>query len=209
MWAHIVHVVTHWSWSTIAAFAAAVAALAVARSQTRERRQMLGSQIVVDVGAESLIWHRAAGAFLRSVTQHFQGQMSANDLNREPVAQVTAAIAGMDSVLKRARMACNDFELLYRIAEAESRLGAFAERLQRPTEESLEQQDRRLGRIFDDGRTDLQAFGAAIEAFQMRGFTVYSPRRGLRFRWQHRRFNRQVKAAESQNNRRTTPLGGE
>jgi hypothetical protein len=26
-------------------------------------------------------------------------------------------------------MACNDFELLYRIAEAESRLGTFAERL--------------------------------------------------------------------------------
>ncbi|ETA96254.1 hypothetical protein BB737_11900 [Mycobacterium avium subsp. hominissuis] len=49
MWGHIVEAVRHWPWSTIAAFAAAGAALWIARAETRERSQALGRQVIVEV----------------------------------------------------------------------------------------------------------------------------------------------------------------
>jgi ABC-type Co2+ transport system permease subunit len=55
--AHIAQVVSHWPWSTIAAFAAAAAALWVARAETRERKQLLGREAVVDVVAMTFNWH--------------------------------------------------------------------------------------------------------------------------------------------------------
>jgi uncharacterized membrane protein YdjX (TVP38/TMEM64 family) len=61
---HIVHAVTHWPWSTIAAFTAAAVAFWVARMQTRERQQLLGRQAVVEVNAAALNYSSEGARFL-------------------------------------------------------------------------------------------------------------------------------------------------
>jgi hypothetical protein len=203
MWADIVDTVTRWPWATIAAFAAAGAAIAVARSETSERRQLLGRQTVVDVNAGSLVWYTKAGDFLRSIRQFFDGLISANHLNGEPLERFTGAVADMERILTSARMACNDFELLLRVAEAQSKLHVFTKRLERSPEETYDDGKRRLGALYDDGQALIKEFGQAIDAFVTRGFAVYSPRRGIRFRLRERQFNRLVKAAEAQKRTRT------
>jgi hypothetical protein len=187
-------VVGHWPWSTIAAFAAAGIALWVARSQTRERENLLGRETVVAVMDAANKWHKEGARFLATVNKLLQGQVPPGEMNEGPLDQVTAAVAATDRVLKTARMACNDFEMLWRVAEAESQVGAFLELLTRSPTETAAEQLARLQRTPESGLRYLNGFAQAIEAFVKRGFAVYSPRRTLRFRWAQHRMNRQIKS---------------
>jgi leucyl aminopeptidase (aminopeptidase T) len=187
------HAVTHWPWSTIAAFAAAASALWVARLQTRERENLLGRQTVVEVMDAANKWQKEGARFLATVNRAVQANTLTGALNEAPLEGVTAAAAETDRALKTARMACNDFELLWRVAEAEGQVGAFLELITRQPTESAAEELARVRRTPEAGLQPLNKFGKAIEAFVNRGFAVYSPRRGLRFRWAQHRLNRQVK----------------
>jgi hypothetical protein len=190
-------VVAHWPWSTIAAFAAAGIALWVARSQTRERENLLGRETVVAVMDAANKWQKEGARFLATVNKLLQGQMPPGEMNEGPLDHVTAAVAATDRVLKTARMACNDFEMLWRVAEAESQVGAFLELLTRSPTETASEQLARLQGTPQAGLQYLNGFGRAIEAFVSRGFAVYSPRRSLRFRWAQYRMNRHIKSLDA------------
>ncbi|TMS53655.1 hypothetical protein [Mycobacterium sp. DBP42] len=74
---------------------------------------------------------------------------------------------------------------------------ALLESLDPPAEgQTAEAHRERLQRIVDDGVAGLKAFSAAIETLLSRGFKVYSPRRGLRYRIAQERWDRQVDAAK-------------
>jgi hypothetical protein len=74
-------VITHWPWSTIAAIAAAAAAIWVPRFETRERANVLGRETVVEINASALRWHNEVLAFLTMVRGHITNKVSAEELN--------------------------------------------------------------------------------------------------------------------------------
>jgi hypothetical protein len=139
-------------------------------------------------------WHKEGARFLSSVNKLLQGQVPPSEINEGAVDQMTAAVAATDRVLKTARMACNDFEMLWRVGEAESQIGAFLELLTRSPTETAAEQLSRVQRTPEAGLQYLNGFGQAIEAFVARGFAVYSPRRNFRFRLAQYRMNRQIES---------------
>jgi hypothetical protein len=200
MWPHIVETVAHWPWSTIAAFGAAGAAISIAVAQRRERRQFLGRQTVVELAASSGGWHTEAAKFLGALRRHLQGTASASAVNIEAFDRLSAATSTTSQVFTGAKLACSDFELHLRIAESESKLVEFMERLQKPTElETPEHERERLMTTFEQSLVTLDGFGDATDALLSRGFAIYSQRRGLRYRRAKRRWDRRVKAVESAN----------
>jgi hypothetical protein len=199
MWAHVVHAVTHWPWSTIAAFLAAGGAWGIARAQTNERRALLGREAVVDVNGAAYAWHNEAGMFLSAIRRFLAGKATASALNNDAFVRMSAATATTARSLTSARLACNDFEMLLRIAEAESKLIAFLAPLATVQSDgaSMDVQRERLGHIFEGNQQVIRDFGAATDAFVQRGFAVYAARRGIRFRRANRRWDRQVEAAKA------------
>lgn len=199
MWTHIVHVVTHWPWSTIAAFGAAAAAVSIAVAQRRERRQFLGRQTVVELTASSVGWQMEAARFLGTLRRHLQGTAPAATVNIEAFDRLSEAASTTSRVFVSAKLACGDFELHRRIAESESILVEFMARLQRPLEpETPEQQRARLARTVEQSLVTLDDFGKATDALLTRGLAIYSQRRGLRYRLAKRRWDRLVKTVESE-----------
>lgn len=193
MWGHIVQMVEHWPWSTIAAFAAAAAALWIARSETRERSQALGRQVIVEVQHSALQWSIECSRFIGLIQKHIQNQASAAYLNEEGLEDFTATTGENNRVFKTARLACNDFELQVRLAEAESHVGALLDALDRPARGNESERDR-LDRMVSVGLASLKGFNLATEALANRGFALYSPRRGVRYRIAQWRWDRAVKA---------------
>jgi hypothetical protein len=188
-------VIRTWSWATIAAFAAAGAAIWVARYETKQRAALLGREMVVGITASSMRYHRDVLGFLEKVRDHINNRIPAEDLDKQAFPRLVEAITAMDRELKSARMACNDFEMQIRIAEAELHIYALLQSLD-PRPAGAESQRARLDRIISDGLSSLQGFAAATEAFGERGFAVYSPRRGLKYRIANWRWDRKVKAEE-------------
>ena len=192
MWAHIVHTVLHWAWGIIASFAASAAALWIAHSETRERRQLLACRAVVDVHASALHWHKEATVFVRDVRRSLQGEVS-DDVVKDAFNQELTAAGAMARVLTNARLLCNDFELQVRIAEAESELVEFMGLIEVSPAESAEQHRAVRSKLVEDGPTVLSNFSDATDAFVKRGLDIYSPRRGPRYRLAKWRWDRQAK----------------
>ena len=94
-------------------------------------------------------------------------------------------------------MACNDFEMQIRIAEAELHIYALLESLDRRGN-AAESERAHLDRVIDSGLDSLRGFGAATEAFGTRGFKVYSPRRTMKYLIAQWRWDRKVKAKKAQ-----------
>jgi hypothetical protein len=196
MWSELVHFVTNWPWSTIAAFAAAAAAVSVARSETKERATRLGQEAVVEINTRSMDYHKDVLDFFSMIRAHLKGQITADELNKVAYPHLTRTVTTIDRHLKFARMACNDFQMQIHIAEAESHIYELLELVDQRElpDESQEQSQLRLRRIIDQGLVILTRFSAASEAFVSRGFKIYSPRRGVRYRLAHRRWDRAVEA---------------
>jgi hypothetical protein len=188
--------VQHWPWSTIAAFAAAAAAIWAVRLQTRDRDLLLARETVVEVTAATVLYHRDVIEFLTAVRQHMRKQISARELNDQALPRLTQAIATMDRHLKTARMNCNDFTMQIRIAEAEMHIACLLESIDPRRQVDTESERDRLDRIIQDGLKSLEGFGTATEAFLALGFDKYSPRRGLRYRISKWRWDRSVNASE-------------
>jgi hypothetical protein len=185
------HVVTDWPGSTIAAFAASAAALWIARVQTRERQQLLGREIVVELAANSLSWNTQAASFLRCVRRSLEGIGSRDEINNDALAQFTEASRAAAWGFMAARIACEDFELQLCIADLERTVGEFAENLPRsPASESAEQERERLTQMLQDGLRTLADFRIGSDALVRRGVEVYTSRRGLRYRRAQKRFER-------------------
>jgi hypothetical protein len=184
-------VVTDWPWSTIAAFTAAAAAIWIARVQTRERQQLLGREIIVELAANSLNWNTQAASLLRGVRRFLEGIGSEEEINNDALAQFTEASRAAARGFMAARIACTDFELQLCIADLERTVGEFAENLPRPpASESAQQERERLTRILQDGLRTLADFRIGSDALVRRGVEVYASRRGLRYRRAQKRFER-------------------
>jgi hypothetical protein len=200
------HVVVHWHWSTIAAFTVSAAALWIARVQTRERQQLLGREIVVELSANSLSWNTQAASFLRCVRRFLEGAGSREEINSDSLAHFAEASRAAARGLMAARIACKDFELQLCIADLERTVEEFAENLpQPPASESAQQERERLTQILQDGLNALADFRIGSDALIRRGVEVYAPRRGLRYRRAEKRFERgrptasvQERAADAQ-----------
>lgn len=200
------HVVVHWHWSTIAAFTVSAAALWIARVQTRERQQLLGREIVVQLSANSLSWNTQAASFLRCVRRFLEGAGSREEINSDSFAHFAEASRAAARGLLAARIACKDFELQLCIADLERTVGEFAENLpQPPASESAQQERERLTQILHNGLNALADFRVGSDALIRRGVEVYTPRRGLRYRRAEKRFERgrptasvQERAADAQ-----------
>jgi hypothetical protein len=185
------HVVAHWPWSTIAAFTVSAAALWIARVQTRERQQLLGREIVVELAANSLSWNTQAAGILRCVRRFLEGAGSWEEINNDSLAHFTEASRAAARGFMAARIACKDFELQLCIADLERTVGEFVENLSRPpASESAQQERERLTQILQDGLSALADFRIGSDALIRRGVEVYAPRRGLRYRRAERRFER-------------------
>jgi hypothetical protein len=196
VWWSVWSTIQNWPWSTIAAFAAAAAAIWAVRLETRERDSLLARETVVDVNAAAVIYHRDVLAFLSAVREVSRRQMSPKDLEEQALPRLTEAIATMDRHLKTARMNCNDFAMQIRIAQAEMHIGALLESID-PMHHLNESRSDRLDRIITEGLQSLQGFGTASEAFLKDGFDRFSPRRGLRYRIAKWRWDRLVKAEQA------------
>jgi hypothetical protein len=185
------HVTTDWPWSTIAAFAASAAAIWIARVQTRERQQLLGREIVVELAANSLSWNTEAASFLRSVRRFLDGVGSREEINSDALAQFADASGAAARGFMAARIACRDFELQLCIADLERTVEEFAENLPRPLGgESALQEQERLTRMLEVGLRALADFRIESDALVRRGVEVYSSRRGLRYWRAQKRFER-------------------
>jgi hypothetical protein len=185
------HVTTDWPWSTIAAFAASAAAIWTARGQTRERQQLLGREIVVELAANSLSWNTEAASFLRSVRRFLEGVGSREEINSDALAQFTEASRVAARGFMAARIACRDFELQLSIADLERTVQEFAENLPRPLGgESAPQERERLTLMLEVGLRTLADFRIGSDALVRRGVDVYSSRRGLRYWRAQKRFER-------------------
>jgi hypothetical protein len=181
MWTHIVHTVTHWPWSTIAAFAAASAALWVARMQTREHQRLLERQTVVDVMAAGINYRAEGARYLAFVGRYLNGSMSAEELDGEPLERVKAAGSAMLKVLWNARIVCDDRELHGGFENVERNLRALRALFNESVAQSDEEQEHnRFVQIEREGRESIKRFGEAGDAFLKRGFEVYASRRALR-----------------------------
>jgi hypothetical protein len=190
------HVTAHWPWSTIAAFAASAAALWIARVQTRERQQLLGREIVVELAANSLSWNTQAASFLRGVRRFLEGIGSQEEVNSDALAQFIEASRAAARGFMAARIACKDFELQLCIGDLERTVGEFAENLPRPpASESAPQEQERLTQMLQDGLRTLADFRIGSDALVRRGVEIYSSRRGLRYRRAQKRFERRRPAA--------------
>jgi len=150
------------------AFIAVGVTITIARSQTRERAQLLGRQTVVDVAAESGEWNTEMAKFQGVALRRLNGKAAPHEVDEDAVtSQVFAATNDMMRVLQLARMTCNDFEMQRHVAEAEMAMVAFLAQIPRPatnryannTHGSTEL--RRLDAIRD-------GFGRATEAFVQR-----------------------------------------
>lgn len=196
MWGQILQVVSNWPWSTIAAFTAAGAAVSVARSETKERANRLGQEAVVEINTRSIEYHRDILEFFRLIRSHLDGEITTETLNRQVYPTLTSAVLTIDRHLKIARMACNDFRMQIHIATAESHIYALLETVDQPrgSGETAVQARDRLNRILDQGEVHMKAFHTASEAFVSRGFQLYSPRRGIRYRIAQKRWDRSVAA---------------
>jgi hypothetical protein len=212
MWHHlaaIIDAITNWSPQTFAAIASAGIALWAARSGLKERALALGRQVVVDINTSCTLWSIEAGRFLGLV----HSQSKADDISPELVngpdglERFTRACTDTDRVLKAARMACNDFQLQVRVAEAEMHLVAFLKALEPESRARLTETPReRLARIFLTGRRSVGGFNQATEAFLARGFKFYAPRRSCRYWLAERRFQRAAAAEAAQTPRRQVEL---
>ena len=180
MWTHAVHTVTHWPWSTIAAFSAAWAALWVAWIQTRERKRLLGRQTVIDLIAAGFNYTAAGERYLAFVGRYLNGSMSAEELDGEPLERVKAAGSKMLKVLWNASLVCDDRELHGHIVEVERNLRAFQALFNESVAQSDEEGRNRFVRTEREGRESIKRFGEAGDAFLKRGFEVYASRRALR-----------------------------
>jgi hypothetical protein len=196
--------VQHWPWATIAAFAAAAAAIWAVRLETRDRDTLLARETVVDVNSAAVIYHREVIEFLTAVRAHIRKQISSRELNDQAFPRLSEAITAMDRHLKTARMNCNDFTMQVRIAAAEMHIAALLETIDPARQVGIESQRDRLDRIIEDGFQSLQQFGDASEALVQHGFDRYSPRRGLRYRIAKWRWDRTVKAEQAKLDESTT-----
>lgn len=197
MLSDVIHTVGNWPWATIAAFTAAGAAVSVARAENKERATRLGQESVVEINTRALDYHRDVLKFFQLIRDNLNGSITAGELNEKAYPHLTETVAAMDRHLKFARMACNDFAMQIRIAEAESHIYALLEVVDRPAkanETAHETQDR-LGLLIEDGLTTLKGFSTATEGFVSRGFELYSPRRGLRYRLAQKRWDYSVAKA--------------
>lgn len=206
-WAYsFLHWVTHWPWATVAAFAAAAAALWVAHSETRERKQLLGRQTVIELAAVSLEWSNQAASLLAALRRSMAGTAPREAVNIEALNVLTQATQGAVRALMSAQMVFTDPELLDRAAETQSHITQFLGTLQRPftqtndgvvtpVPESQAQEQQRLNGVVEDGLRRLYAFGPVSDAMVRRGFEVYSPRRGSQHRTFHPRFDPRGAAA--------------
>jgi hypothetical protein len=185
------HVIVHWPWSTIAACTASAAAVWVARAQTRERQQLLGREIVVELAANSLSWNTEAASLLRYIRRFLEGIGSREEINNDALAGFTEASRAAARGFMAARIACKDLELQLCIADLERTVGEFVENLPRPpATESAQQERERLTQMLHDGLRTLADFRIRSDAVVRRGVEVYSSCRGLRYRRAQKRFER-------------------
>jgi hypothetical protein len=206
-WAQVVlHWVTHWPWSTIAAFAAAAAALWIAHAETRARQQLLGREAVIELGAVSLNWSNQAAHFLGAIRRALDGTGPRATVNKESLNRLTEATRAATRAVMSAQMVFTDAELLDRAAETESQIAQFMGIMQRPATrtpegmivpvtESAAQEQERLNGAVTEGLRRLDAFGPVTDALVQRGLQVYSPRRGSRHRIFQPRFDPHAAAA--------------
>jgi hypothetical protein len=187
------HAVADWPWSTIAAFTASAAAIWIARVQTRERQQLLGREVVVELAANSLSWNTEAAHLLRGVRRFLEGIGSHEEINNDALAQFTEASRAAARGFMAARIACRDFELQLCIADLERTVEEFAENLPRPpASESAQQERERLTLLLQDGLRTLADFRIGSDALVRRGVEVYSSRHGLRYWRAQKRFERRT-----------------
>jgi hypothetical protein len=200
------HAAADWPWSTIAAFTVSAAALWVARAQTRERQQLLGREIVVELAASSLSWNTQAAGFLRCVRRFLEGVGSREEIDNDSLAHFTEASRAAARGFMAARIACKDCELRLCIADLERTVGEFVENLPRPPEsESAQQERERLTQILQDGLNALVHFRIGSDVLVRRGIEVYAPRRGLGYRRAEKRFERRRRMASLQERTMDTP----
>lgn len=84
----ILHTAAHWPWSTIAAFIAVGVTISIARSQTRERAQLLGRQTVVDVAVASGQWNTEMARFEGVALRRLNGKAAPHEVDEDAVTSV-------------------------------------------------------------------------------------------------------------------------
>jgi hypothetical protein len=97
---HILQIMEHWPWATIAAFTAAAIALWTALSGVRERRQQLRQSAVLEVWRRNYQWNAAAGDVLPMIRQFLAGAVAADVIDTEGLKTVSDATISMDISLE-------------------------------------------------------------------------------------------------------------
>jgi hypothetical protein len=185
MWTEIWETVQHWPWANIAAFSGVGVAIWTARSTTRQSRQVLRQQAIVDINERSLAWNSAVAGFLAELRDHLAVTAHGPILTNENLDPLLAATTAMDRALKSARMVCNDFQLAVQITETELRLAKFLQLIEGPHPGSAAALRAKIEKAVSDGLTILSEFTTSTEAISRRGLELYALKRGVKFKASH------------------------
>jgi hypothetical protein len=182
---HLFAFIKPWPWATIAAFVAVGVTLLVANSETRQKRRQLRQEAILDINFQANAWGNAAGVFLAHVAVWLDDPGARDSLLpfalsvSEPMA--TACYA-MDRALKSAHMTCKDFQVIRRVAEAESQVVRFQALLNAPHASDVNGLIAELVIVKAQGVQIQREFAATTEALVRRGFAAYELPKGPIFR---------------------------